>query len=190
MGLMMMANKGHYVNTDAVSNVIRYVTRTRENETKGNELVCYGAMGVCNYMTPEKMIQQMNYVQLGYDIVRRGGRRIYHEYFLVSPKEFAAMNGSIEVLNQFAMECCNHYFQLGHQVVYAIHMDSQKKLHIHFCVNTINFRTGKKWHDNRVILQQRQEMFNEMMQKYQNIIVPLRFYEEGEASYEKNVCCM
>ena len=34
MGLLIMANRGHYTNADAVNNVVRYITRTRLDENR------------------------------------------------------------------------------------------------------------------------------------------------------------
>ena len=42
--------------------------------------------------------------------------------------------------------CYKEYFQQGFQVVYAVHWDNNKSLHVHFVINTINFKDGKKWH--------------------------------------------
>lgn len=59
MGLLIMANRGHYTNADAVNNVVRYITRTRINEDRQKELIYYNGFGVVNYLTPAEMISQM-----------------------------------------------------------------------------------------------------------------------------------
>ena len=71
--------KGAYKNKDAVSNVIKYVTRTRENETRHNELISYGGAGVSNYTEPMQMIYMFDTIQKLHGINYRKGRRIFHE---------------------------------------------------------------------------------------------------------------
>ena len=43
MGKLFNMNYGGYFNEDAVSNVIRYITRTRKNEDRKNELIGWGS---------------------------------------------------------------------------------------------------------------------------------------------------
>lgn len=175
MGLLIMADKGTYKNINAVGNVIHYITRTRINETRRNELFGFGAMGVTTYMSPEEMIRQFCYVQNLYCINQRGGRRVYHEFYLLDEKEINCFGNNLEYLHRFAMDCCRVYFSLGFQVVYSIHYDYEKKMHIHFCVNTINYRNGKKWHDNKASLEERNKYFIQLGEKYQNMIVPIEW---------------
>ena len=65
------------------------------------------------------------------------------------------------------MECCQVYFQIGHQAVFAVHWESEKRCHIHFAVNTINFQDGRKWHSSFPEIKQREAIFNEILRKYQ-----------------------
>ena len=192
MGLLIMANEGRYTNLGAVNHTIRYITRTRKNENRRNELICFGGSGIGSYLPSEEIIHQICYVQKVYNINARQGRRMYHEFFLISPEEFEMMNGNWNYVQSLAEECCQIYYSMGFQVVYAVHYDLEKKLHIHFCVSTINFHTGRKWHSSKNDLKVREAIFNGLMQKYQNIIVPLKFVNEakGETDNEKGVCCM
>lgn len=173
MGILIMANKGHYQNSKAVDNVIHYITRTRANEKRNNSLISYGGKGVGNYLTPDEIIRQIHYVQKIYRIDARAGRRVYHEFFLIDDKEFDSMNRRIDFVEQFATECCFVYYNMGFQVVYAIHVEKNKKLHIHFCISTINYRTGRKWHSNFNELKTREMLFNSIMAKYMNVVQPV-----------------
>lgn len=175
MGLLIMANRGHYTNADAVNNVVRYITRTRINEDRQKELIYYNGFGVVNYLTPAEMISQMCMVQEKYRISVRGGRRIYHEFFLIGNEEFYQLNRNMEYVKRIAAECSRIYYDMGFQVVYAIHRDKEKKLHIHFCVNTINFNTGMKWHSSHKDLHEREMIFNTILYRYMNLIIPIQF---------------
>lgn len=41
---MMGRRKGNYMNEDAVGKVIRYITRTRKNEDRADELITWGGI--------------------------------------------------------------------------------------------------------------------------------------------------
>lgn len=178
MGLLIMASEGKYVNSNAISNVIHYVTRSRKGEYRQNELVGYGGAGVGYYLTPDEIIRQMSYVQQLYNINLRKGRRLYHEFFLIKDEEFKRLGENMYTVHNIANECCRLYYEAGFQVVYAIHWEKEKRLHIHFVVNVINFRNGLKWHSSKVDLKNRQEAFNCILEKYQNMIIsPISFYQ-------------
>ena len=168
MGMLIMlgGRKASYVNEDAVANVIRYVTRTRKNEDRRNELFGYGGAGVGYYLEPEMMIQQFLYVQCNHNIHYRRGRRMYHEVLTIREDEFDKLNRDMSIANRIALECCMIYYLQGHQVVYAVHWDQDKFVHIHFAVNTISFIDGRKWHTSMREGTSREKKFNEIMRGY------------------------
>ena len=100
---------------------------------------------------------------------------MYHEVFSLTDDEFKEIGCNISILNQIAMECSKIYFNQGHQVVYGVHYDEGKRWHIHFAVNTINFRTGAKWHTNIRETCGRERIFNEIFSHFRNQLYPLRF---------------
>lgn len=162
--------KGNYTNEDAVENVRHYVTRTRENEERGDDLINYGAVGADYFHSVDNMIQQFRYVQYVYGINSRRGRRMYHEVLNLKDCEFERLGRNPEVLWQVGMECCQVYFQMGHQAVFAVHWEPEKRCHIHFAVNTINFQNGWKWHTTLPEIKQREGIFNEILCRYQIMV--------------------
>lgn len=178
---------GYYQNKHAVSNVIRDISRTRENEVYGYQLICYGALGCGVNISAEDMIQEFLCIQNMYNIERRKKRRMYHEIFSLMDEEVAALNYNMSILNNFAMECAKWYFEQGHQVVYAIH--HQSKFHIHFAVNSINYWTGKKFHTSKSEKAMREELFNQLLYKYMTMpkvpITPVQFYSDYTVDNEK-----
>lgn len=163
--------KANYSNKNAVENVIRYVTRSRANEDRVDSLISYGGSGVNHFGTSEEMINQFLHVQRVHNIDRRGGRRLYHEVFNLTDEDFKRLCFDLDQVNIFAQRICNVYYQMGHQVVYAIHYEPEEYLHIHFVVNTINFRTGRKWHEYKASTAYREKVFNEILRNQECIII-------------------
>ena len=173
MAELIMITRGHgsYTNKDAVEKVIRYITRTRWCENRQNELIAYGGAGVGIYLNPAEIIRQFLYVQNIYNINNRGGRRIYHEVLSFTDYEFQLLNWDYNSVLMIAQEISKFYYENGHQVLFGIHYSEEKRLHIHFAVNTINYRTGLKWHSSKIDLEQRKLLFNEIIKKYQYIFI-------------------
>lgn len=152
--------RSYYTNPDAVENVIRYVTRTRLNEQRAKELIAIGGKGIYYNLPVERIISQFLATQEVFNINQRGGRRIVHEIISLSDQDFANLNYDYRHVYLHAEAICEYYFSLGHQVLFAIHHDPEKKVHIHFVVNSINYTNGKKYHSSKQDLQARKEEFN------------------------------
>lgn len=168
MGMLMQMRKGNYTNKDAVENGIRYITRTRENEWRGEELIKWGGAGIGYYTSPELAILQFCGVQKVNGIEARGGRRLFHEVFNLRDVEFEQLGSNYDYVYQIAMRCAGYYFYMGHQVVFAIHharsdQKGNRGVHIHFVVNAINFLTGAKWHTGMRQSFGREQIFNQFM---------------------------
>lgn len=170
MALLTMMKYGRYQNKDAVENVLRYIMRVRKYEDRANELLAYGGAGVPLYATPELMIQKFLYVQKLFHIDSRKGRRMHHEVLNLRDEEYEKLGSSIQNLYQYALNCCMVYFEQGHQVVFAIHWERCKRLHIHFAVNTINFITGKKWHTSMNEVADRERIFRHLLNVHIKVV--------------------
>lgn len=186
MAMLVIMRRGNYTNEDAVENVIRYVTRTRKNETRKDELIAWGGYGIGWYGgDPELAIEQFKYVQDVYGINSRGGKRIFHEVLGIKDTEFALMWNDYGIVYQIAMDCAQKYYAMGHQVVFAIHHtlkdipEANKGLHIHFVVNAVNFRQGNKWHTSIRQSDSRQEEFKQNMRSEitKRVEEPLEFLD-------------
>ncbi len=175
--------KGRYSNPDAVEKLLRYVTRTRENENRAGDLISYGAVGTDYFHSVDDMIQQFGYIQYIHGINTRGGCRMYHEVLNLADLELERLGYNAGMLWQVGMECCQVYYQKGHQAVFAVHWEPEKRCHIHFAVNSINFINGLKWHSSLPEIKEREGIFNEILRKYQimatGAIEPLEFLDKG-----------
>ncbi len=161
------ARQAYYKNDNAVENVIRYITRTRANETRRNELICYGGAGVDITASPAEIINQFLMVQDFYKINERGGRRLIHEVYSFTDEEFNLLNNDYALINLIAREISAYFFDQGYMVVYAIHCEIDKRVHIHFAVNSINYYNGKKFVSKGEDFKNRIAIFQSI---YQNIL--------------------
>lgn len=137
-----------YENEDAIENTIRYITRTRKT---GNEddLILSGAFGCCNELTSEDWILQFKKVQ-EFCRDKKIASKVAHEIFTFTNEEIELIVAS--ELNLFCLinDMGSLYYNSGHQVIYAVHygmdsadgLDTQKKLHVHFVINIVNFENG------------------------------------------------
>lgn len=180
--------KKNYTNLDAVENLIHYVTRTRKNEDRAGDLIAYGAVGADYFHTVDDMIQQFLYVQNVNGINSRGGRRMYHEVLNLLDWEVERLANSPEWLWNVGMGCSQVYYQMGHQAVFGVHWEPEKRCHIHFAVNSINFIDGRKWHTSMPEIKGREAVFNEILCRCQimatGAIEPLIFLNESKISVD------
>lgn len=178
----------NYSNEDAVENLLHYVTRTRENEDRKDDLINYGAVGADYIHSVDDMIQQFRYIQYIHGINTRCGRRMYHEVFNLKDCELERLAYAPEILWQIGMECCQVYYQMGHQAVFGVHWEPEKRCHIHFAVNSINFIDGRKWHTSMPEIKGREAVFNEILCRCQimatGAIEPLIFLNESKVSVD------
>ncbi len=140
--LIINIKKSEYQNKDAAERLIRYITRTRENENKAHELLSYGFTSGYTYLKPiEDVIQEFEYV---HEIYHSEDCLMCHYVIHISDKLFAYMDENLNTVNAYATECCNFLFQMGHQACFAVHYTPKDKLHIHLAINRVNFTNGNK----------------------------------------------
>lgn len=139
---LIQHHRGEYKSSESTANLIRYITRTRPNETRANELLLWGSYyGYSYHKNPEDIISEMKCIQKFY---KTKNSLMCHYTLSVSPLLFKKMNNDLFVLGDYAVKCCKYLFNLGHQCCFAIHSSARDKLHIHFAINIVNFHTGKK----------------------------------------------
>lgn len=124
--------KNNSEKNDVVNNIISYILRPSKiphNIT--------GGIGV-SLTSASDVIKQFKQVKKSF----RKTRGIPLQHFIVS---FSAGEEKLYSLRQFQSIGYQiaEYFNGEYQIVFALHEDS-KHLHLHFAVNTVNFRTGKK----------------------------------------------
>ncbi len=139
----LAVSPGEYKNPQAVTNTIKYITRTRVNENRRGDLFDFGAVGVSR--NPEIAIEQYKIVQRQFREPGNIGKRVFHETLQLEEGEMKLLNNAPRHIVAFANLCAYFYYNLGFQVVFAVHWDKEKKYHIHFVVNSVCFLNGRKW---------------------------------------------
>lgn len=141
--LPIQLNRGKYTEPQSTGNAIRYISRTRANETRADELLLWGTShGYIYPKSPEIVISEFLYVQKYY---KQKGSQICHYVLLLSLDTCSRMNNDIYTIGNYAVACCQYFlYTLGHQSCFAIHNSATGKLHIHFILNATNYWTGRK----------------------------------------------
>ena len=162
--LINKAGRNRYNKASDINRVIKYELRKNKNPKK--DLIAYGGVGVMECFGINNMINQFLAVcQLH---TRKGnfGRYIDHEIFSLSPEaEQFVLNNKLDV-DAIAREMAYDIYEKDHcQVIYAIHYASKETaiMHIHFAINTVNFVTGNKRHENKWQTKERESRFNKIM---------------------------
>ena len=146
--LINETGKGHYLNQDSINNVIKYIAR--ENGKPKDDLICCGAIGATDFTDTDTTIRQFECVQLLHKRKGNFGRYIDHEVYSFSEEEEHMILQKNLPVDEIAQKMAQDFYSDGFQVYYGVHKqdDSEKHLHVHFAVNTVNFQTGKKRHEN------------------------------------------
>lgn len=127
----------HYPKDSDIRNLMAYIAGNGKWNYK--EQVTYiGALGIKkNY---EKAASQMIKTQKAFG--KNKQRRVYH--MIVS---FSKEIKDIEIVKRTSKIIAAELFK-RYQVFYGIHA-STENLHIHFAINAVSYRDGKKWHMNK-----------------------------------------
>ncbi len=144
-GELCQVRTGNYTNKNAIENLIRYITRTRPNEDRLNDLKGWGARGVLASADIETIISQFTKVQ---QILRGSNviRHMYHFVYQFDEVESKYIGNDYSLAGAIAHAQSMIFFQMGYQTVYAIHDDPEKRMHLHFAVNSVNSQTALMLH--------------------------------------------
>lgn len=153
MGVFIRQNsktgKSLYTNKDAIEKSIKYNTRTGGSKEGRSDLIAYGGVGVTKD-DPKQMVEDMLDVQAVYG--QQKGRRMHHYTYTINREEYGQLGCCDEAVEMVAKKMEEKaFFDSGFQAEYAIHANEPGKegyRHIHFVVNSTNYRTGKKYHES------------------------------------------
>lgn len=167
--LINKAGKRRYFNEEVIENMIRYALREQKRKRKKGDLILWGAIGTPEWGGIQPIIESFKEVQKMH--TRKGdfGRYIDHEIYAFTDEAVNAIDESNTDLEHMARQMADDFFQDGTQVVYAVHEKEAKEgglnLHIHFAVNTVNYRTGKKRRENKTDTQKRSDRMSRIVQE-------------------------
>lgn len=163
--LINRAGKNCYTNPEATERLVKYVTR--ENGRSAEDLIVWGGIGVAEYQGVDMVIRQMADVQKLHK--RRGdfGRYMDHEIYSFSSAEERAVRERNMDIDRIARKMAYDFYENDNcQVVYGVHFQDkeEKHLHIHFAINTVNYKTGKKRRENKRQTKERECRFQKIVQ--------------------------
>lgn len=165
MGQLKACSKKYYNNEDAIENVVYYTLNTVREEDPTERTIFSSGLGVCSEDI-QRAISEFKSIQRNCRYPSAIGTKIYHEYFTLSKDEGDVFYKEQESLFMFAAECASIFYNSGHQVIYIVRYGQVSGYQIHFLVNTVNYNTYLKWYRNTTTPHEREELMNQMLQKY------------------------
>lgn len=146
-----------YKNKKAVKKVVNYMFR--EGEYGDSDLLTQvtGGYGV-NLKDSETIVQDMELVKDLYG--KNNGRQLQHLAICLNKEE----SEMISDLREFGYDICR-YFGEEYQTVFAGH-GKENGVHIHVCVNSVGFKTGRKFSDRNGGLKRFKRYVEETVEEY------------------------
>ena len=125
----------NYDSDKAVENLIKYVIREKDSAEKVRYWGTRGLLKNVNYAI-ETIITMQRYLN------KNKGRRMYH--IVVSLPSCI----KDEQVTYILADVLADYFGRRYQLGYGVHFNTDN-YHIHIAMNSINYKTGKKWHKSK-----------------------------------------
>ena len=132
----------------SMSYIFKYVT---DNEKTEDKLIS----GV--NCSSESAFEEFTYVKERFG--KTDGRQYYHIIQSFSPDDDVTPEMAHEIALKFA-ECF-----LGFQILIATHTNKEH-IHTHFVMNSVNFETGKKFHQTEKEMKERKRYSNRLCREY------------------------
>ncbi|OUQ13517.1 hypothetical protein B5E84_17285 [Lachnoclostridium sp. An14] len=162
--LVNRARKSSYCQEGDIGRVVRYVIRQREFEDRADELISWGACGLPEWEDADVIVETFRVPQRQYRRKGAFGRFLDHEVYDFSPFEQTEMESRNLEVDGIGRAMARNIYREGFQVLYAVHRKADSgDLHIHFVINTVNFKTGKKRHENKTAVSERRKAFHEIV---------------------------
>lgn len=158
--LINKAGKGRYLNPDAPEKLIKYVTRM--NGKQKDDLIAWGGLGVTEYQDIDSIVSQFYLAQKMHTRSGNFGRYADHEVYSFSHEEERAIDKNKLDVDKIARKMAYDFYRQDNcQVIYGVHAPGKKDkhIHIHFVVNTVNFRTGNKRRESMQQTKKREQRF-------------------------------
>ena len=132
---LIIINKPFYSNPSSLQEVIpKYIYRKAHT---------YGGMSV----DPQNAVEEMHLVKRLW--LQMDGCQLKHFVLSFDDNEAAAYISGASSLETIAYMICE-YFADEYQVIFGVHKDSERgKWHIHFVINSVSYRTGRKYISNQ-----------------------------------------
>lgn len=160
---------GKYHDDDAVHHVLHYVTDPQKTPSG-----YIGGIAV----NPQQAILEMEALSRYYG--QDTGVRLRHFILSFRPRELWSKKGqSLYAAYQVACAVAQFYGE-EYQIVYAVH-ENTRNPHIHFVMNTTNYRTGLKYQGKKQDLHNFLNWINEVLEPYGRTATLLK--DDGDWQY-------
>ena len=136
----------------AASRTVKEALNYIINPEKTNETLISGVN-----CTPESAESEFEFTKTKFN--KHGGREYYHIVQSFSPEDNITPEIAHEIGLRFA-----EYFK-GYQIVISTHCDKDH-IHNHMIMNSVNYKTGKKFHQTKEDLMRVKEFSNKLCREY------------------------
>lgn len=127
--------KGKYINGDAIKKVIKYAFNPKK--TSHN---IYGCLGVVCSNTPLEINASL--IDIQQEFRNEKGRKVYH--FIVAFSKMEQLYLLFEDYLRVGYKIIEFFDDRDFQACFVLH-ETKDKFHFHIIVNSVNYRTGKKF---------------------------------------------
>ena len=156
--LINKAKKGKYGNPDAASKIKGYILGERGSSKEDRkDVMHYGAYGAVDFLDTALIIEQFLDVQNCHVRHDKNKRYADHEIFVFSEDDGRLLKDNPDHIPGMSGKMASVLSDGEYQVFYGVHNGSLRdekytetngKLHIHFLVNPVSFKTLKKRQEN------------------------------------------
>lgn len=126
--------KIRYKNLGCIRKLVEYIM----TDKKGEHVRFFGGTGV-DYIFYEETYKQIRTVKKNFK--KLSGIQVWH-YMLSFP--FSPSRENTYTVYKIGMEIINTCF-CDYQTIFGVHEETGH-IHIHFLINSVSFRDGRKWH--------------------------------------------
>ena len=156
--LINKAKKGKYNNPDAASKIKGYILGERGSSKENRkDIIHYGAYGAVDFLDTDLIIEQFLDVQKCHVRHCKNQRYADHEVFVFSEDDGIVLKRNPDYIPDITKKMASILSDGEFQTFYGVHdgglqddkyRKTNGKLHVHFLVNTVSFKTLKKRQDN------------------------------------------
>ena len=139
-----------------IKSLFAYIAGRGSNE-RTESIISVGGYGVSNKY--KKAAEQIIKIQKLYG--KDNGRRCY-QIIISFPRQMSDRNLVILIADAVSDMI---FEEMHYQVFYGVHT-STDNLHIHFAINAVNYKSGKKWHQNNA---ETREFINQIQNRIYDI---------------------
>lgn len=156
--LINKAKKGKYNNPDAASKIKGYILGEKGSSKENRkDIIHYGAYGAIDFLDTDLITEQFLDVQKYHVRHCKNKRYADHEVFVFSEDDGIVLKNHPNYIPNISKKMASIISDGEYQTFYGVHTgdmydenypETNGKMHIHFLVNPVSFKTLKKRQEN------------------------------------------